>query len=657
MAFAVVSSLLLPGVSFAEASLPVVHLSILPGETPAQPPRLFADTLPRNTAFVMELPATPLTQSGLLHVWPASEKEPDCVSSAGKQAYCLPMSLDTVQGRLVLHASVPQLQSGIPFEFDVEQFELLLPDAAVSLAKDVSAAILEQQAAAPQPEPPPCDTTPFGSKSSYDHYRVLPKVADSASGLSDALGSAANDPNSREYLEQALSAALASEMSRRQISGDTNVIARLAVDDFFVTSERKAFLDRSQELEAKLAALKDSQARLCHTFEQVRKTIDDSAKSSAQTKALDPRLPAPTVFIDGKVVVLTDFFDKHHANLLADEPLTSAITQLSTWIGSTPAGSTGADPWRAALQSLLDADAAARPALALSIDRSGFPSSFVPAFWDAERRKLVALPTAVADFERLHPDVLQTQLESLRGNFTDAQQPAVTRMLTALRTLREDWDKRNKSRTDIEAARAARDAAFESIRGALARSLETQQVVSAFRTLRATRGHSDPKLLRTPPAGSFASPDLGAFVAAPLLIPHGSGNPAMQGDPWVLPYAGLNLYLEPVERDVPLDQLVERRRSFFSRQRWSATLGFVFKAEPSIRDRRVQAPILSAYPVVGIGYRVTSYLRVTGGAVGYMLMDANPASNRSSPAVAPFIGASIDTDLVSMLLNAANGKK
>ena len=63
------------------------------------------------------LPASPLTQSGLLRVWPGSETEPDCVTSAGKQSYCLPMSLETSQGRLVLRSTVPQLQSGVPFQF------------------------------------------------------------------------------------------------------------------------------------------------------------------------------------------------------------------------------------------------------------------------------------------------------------------------------------------------------------------------------------------------------------------------------------------------------------------------------------------------------------------------------------------------------------
>ncbi len=297
-------------------------------------------------------------------------------------------------------------------------------------------------------------------------------------------------------------------------------------------------------------------------------------------------------------------------------------------------------------------DAGARPAAAVAIDRSSFPKEFVPAFWDAERRKIVASGTALTDFERLRPETLRTQLESVRTSYPDSQQVAVTRLLTTIRQLGEEWDKRNTARKDVETARASRDQAFQGLREALARSLQTQQVVSAFRSLRASRGHTDPKMLRTPPAGSFASPDVGAFLAAPVLFRRGSADPGIAGDPWVLPYAGLNLYLEPVERDVPLDQLVETKKRWFSRQRWSGTLGFVFKAEPSISDRRVKAPILSAYPVVGVGYRVTPYLRITGGAVGYMLLDSNPGSKRASPSVAPFVGASIDTDLVSMLGNA-----
>lgn len=642
-----------PAVSRAADGLPVVHLSILPGATASQSSRLFAESLPRNSSFIVELPASTITQSGLLRVWPAKEEEPDCVASGGKQSYCFPMSLETVQGRPVLRTTVPQLQSGLAFQFAVEQYETLPPDAALSLARGVAALILAPQEASPQPEPPPCDLTrPFGiSKSTFDAYLNLPKVAGTAgraataTGLAEALQSAdADDPNSRESLEKALTAALASEMTRRKISGEAKFVAGLALDDFFLTNERRNFLQRDEDLQAKLATLKDTQARLCSTFTRAFKT-------------LDARLPAPTVDIDGKVVVVTNFFDKRHAALLNDAALTSAITQLTTWISLSAPNSTGADAWRTALQSVLDADPAERPRVAAAIDRSAFQNQFVPAFWDPERRKMLSAPQALTEFERISPEVLRTQLEALRGEFVEAQQPAVTRMITSFRTLNEDRDKRNKARADVEAARAARDQAFQQIRGALAQSLQAPSVVSALRTLRASQGRSDPKLLRTPSAGSFASPDLGVFLAAPVLFPRGSSSPGLAGgEPWVLPYVGLNLYLEPVEREVPLDQLVESKHRLFSRQRWSGTLGFVFKTEPNIRGRRVQAPILGAYPVIGVGYRVTSYLRVTGGAVGYWLLDSNPVSQRQSPVAAPFIGASIDTDLVSLLLNAVNPK-
>ena len=645
-----------PLAAAAADGLPVVHLSILPGATAAQPSRLFAESLPRNSSFIVELPASTITQAGLLRVWPASEQEPDCVSSGGKQSYCFPMSLETVQGRPVLRTTVPQLQSGLAFQFAVEQYESLPPDSALSLARGVAALILAPQEASPQPEAPPCDLTrPFGiaaSKNPFDSYRQLPKVtgtaarASTATGLAAALRTAdADDPNSRESLQRALAAALASEMARRKISGEASQVAGLALDDFFVTNERQTFLHRNDDLEAKLTALNESQTRLCSTFARA-------------FKALDARLPAPTVQIDGKLVVVVDFFDKRHANLLTDAALSSAITQLSTWIAEVPPGSTGADPWRAALQTVIEADPLERAKVAVAIDRSAFPSQFTPAFWDADRHKLLAAAQALTDFERLQPDVLRAQLEGMRGEFADAQQPAVTRMITALRQLGEDRDRRNKARVEVESARTARDQAFQSIRAALAQSLQTPSVVAALRTLRSSQGRSDPKLLRTPSAGSFASPDLGVFVAAPLVFPRGASHPSLAGEePWVLPYAGLNLYLEPVEREVPLDQLVETRRSLFSRQRWSGTLGFVFKTDPTIRGRRVQAPILSAYPVLGVGYLVTSYLRITGGVVGYWLLDANPASQRQSPAVAPFVGASIDTDLVSLLLNALNPKR
>lgn len=140
----------------------------------------------------------------------------------------------------------------------------------------------------------------------------------------------------------------------------------------------------------------------------------------------------------------------------------------------------------------------------------------------------------------------------------------------------------------------------------------------------------------TPSAANYASLDMGAVVALP------SGGDTLE--PWVLPYLAVNLYFTPVDRNIPLEDLVGPT----IRQRFSLTLGATLTT-PSLPGRTLEPVFLGAYPVAALGFRFTHYIRGTGGAVLYQLRDRNPASAGTSLAAAPFVGASLDIDLVKFI--------
>jgi hypothetical protein len=119
-------------------------------------------------------------------------------------------------------------------------------------------------------------------------------------------------------------------------------------------------------------------------------------------------------------------------------------------------------------------------------------------------------------------------------------------------------------------------------------------------------------------------------------------------DTWFLPYVGLNLYAVPVDRTIAPSQLTGSAAHKYLWQRLSVTLGVSLSA-PTTAGRTVEAPLLSRYPMAALGYRVGSYSRVVGGVVFYKLADPNPLSARRSLQGSPFVGASLDVDLVHLL--------
>src|SRR6185295_7297426 len=81
-------------------------------------------------------------------------------------------------------------------------------------------------------------------------------------------------------------------------------------------------------------------------------------------------------------------------------------------------------------------------------------------------------------------------------------------------------------------------------------------------------------------AASVAA-DVGVLVALPLRNDH-----LRDGwQPWLLPYAGINIYSQRVDRVVPFDQLVGSR----ARQRLSLTAGALL-SRPEVNGAKITLP-------------------------------------------------------------------
>jgi hypothetical protein len=145
-----------------------------------------------------------------------------------------------------------------------------------------------------------------------------------------------------------------------------------------------------------------------------------------------------------------------------------------------------------------------------------------------------------------------------------------------------------------------------------------------------------------PSAINYASVDAGAVFALPSGRVSGTSF-----EPWLVPYLGLNLYFVPVERVVPLDQLV----GCTLLQRLSLTLGKPL-SDPKVPGRTTASKPLGNYILTALGFRLNSYMRVTGGTLIYALESQNPASAAETWYLAPFVGGSLDWDIIHMFTAA-----
>ena len=104
-------------------------------------------------------------------------------------------------------------------------------------------------------------------------------------------------------------------------------------------------------------------------------------------------------------------------------------------------------------------------------------------------------------------------------------------------------------------------------------------------------------------------------------------------------YAGVNVYLAPVNKDAPL-------RGAGLRKRLSITAGLTLTNMKQEDDDRFENLIGERWNVLlGLGLRVTRSLRVGAGALLLLKNDPNPLVNDSSLGAVPYVSLSLDLDV------------
>jgi hypothetical protein len=116
-----------------------------------------------------------------------------------------------------------------------------------------------------------------------------------------------------------------------------------------------------------------------------------------------------------------------------------------------------------------------------------------------------------------------------------------------------------------------------------------------------------------------------------------------------VPYAGTNIYLRPVNPDVPLSQ-----KDGFSR-RFSFTLGYTLQGIADTNERTRKDLFGGGSLVVGAGLRLTESLRVAGGALLFIKKNPNPLITGETVAATPYVSFSFDWQIAKTF--AVIGKK
>ena len=123
----------------------------------------------------------------------------------------------------------------------------------------------------------------------------------------------------------------------------------------------------------------------------------------------------------------------------------------------------------------------------------------------------------------------------------------------------------------------------------------------------------------------------------------------------IFPYAGINMYFRPVNKNAPLGSLsgtVGRRLSIMIGYTWTDNLlksdqrAGLF-ARNTTKD--LEAGSANAMMVLGLGLRLTDSLRTTVGGVVFKQLDPNPLIPHAKLRATPFFSLSWDWDAVATI--------
>jgi hypothetical protein len=189
--------------------------------------------------------------------------------------------------------------------------------------------------------------------------------------------------------------------------------------------------------------------------------------------------------------------------------------------------------------------------------------------------------------------------------------------------------------TEVAKKETALSAGKETLTKSISDALSNDAVKTAFAYEQLQSGATVVGDGTSASAANYAAIDTGVVAAFPLRYAGGNGNP------WALPYVGLNLYFTPVDRTIPLSQLVDQ-----AGQRISLTIGRTLSS-PTIPNRTI-TDFGFGFPVLAVGYRVSQFVRATAGSVFYKINIENPTSADTVFGVAPFVGLALDGDVIAI---------
>jgi hypothetical protein len=137
---------------------------------------------------------------------------------------------------------------------------------------------------------------------------------------------------------------------------------------------------------------------------------------------------------------------------------------------------------------------------------------------------------------------------------------------------------------------------------------------------------------------NYVSPEIGMAVAWPIMK-----NPELT----LLPYTAMNIYFQPVDRELPLGQLVNPVG-----QRLSLSVGLSLTQQLKARRVDFSPTVAKTFGILGIGYRILPFARI---AALVVLANATPSgglSGESKLVMGGAVAVSGDVDLITLIGNS-----
>ena len=582
--------------------------------------RRFDRRIPSSADFTLDIPVPGKELiRGELEVWPVSASGECNLPDGERQHYKLAMVANGTEGERVLRATVPALQVNTPFCFGVKITRGLDDVAAVGFASSVVAEVMKKKVAFD------AGCSDVGALRNRLANEISAGVARVTTVQLESAQSAVREEV--RGLTKWTSATMESSASR--------AIGKVVVDGIDLES-----LCEVLSKAASLADLASKNAQKANVARLAAQAPIDPVRTVPllTTNVAKARVP---LWVSGTG---TSLEVRRFADVVDQEAVLSAAAQAL-------------EPISAELARLLRA-IPAKPA-----DREPFRKAFHDAL-----AKLIPQPVTLVYSRgttrlQIRLDELFTVLPAPADTWADRLQEKRTILLENLDLLKRQmatyilddsvnakpWflalDKLHAADQAYQAANVdlmTKVDSRETARQAIATKLKERLVSADVRALVVSVSaiQSDQKIVapETDAGASSVAADIGVLLAFPFHVNRDRDD----WEPWLVPYAGVNIYRSRVDRVVPFDQLV----GSFAKQRLSLTLGALL-TRPKLNGESISMPFRDngIIPVVAVGVRLTSFTRFTIGGFAFDYQDPNPATDKKHRGGAVWFGLSIDADV------------